>query len=758
MVCLDRVKQQHATWDCHKCYQIFHIHCIKKWSKTAKTDTGGWRCPGCQAVSPTVPKEYRCFCRKQRDPEWNRRDGDVPHSCGEVCGRPLSTEGCTHNCVDLCHPGPCPPCTATVSRSCPCGTETRMVKCGVDFTCEAPCGKQLNCEVHNCTDPCHQGPCYDCHDKIQQACHCGKAVREVVCTAETAGVTTYSCESVCERTIDCENHQCDAICHDSFSESFFCRPCSLTPARVTTCPCGQTSLEKLYERDGVEPRRSCLDPVPTCGLTCSLKLQCGPPAAPHTCSALCHNGPCPTCSNTTEVRCRCGHMNQELNCSDLVSKADDARCSKRCTKKRSCGRHKCGQLCCIDIDHVCPLVCGKLLSCTLHRCEEICHRGNCSTCPRVSFDELSCSCGAAVLYPPIPCGTRPPECSEVCSRPHSCNHTVAHSCHSETNCPPCTQLTTKMCFGGHEERKNVACLVEGISCGKPCAKPINCQKHRCIKVCHAGACLPDGATCQQPCATPRPLCTHPCNAPCHEGPCPDTPCNTQEKVSCQCSHRSATVSCSENSYNRVSTALLANRMADMQAGNSVNLTDLVRREKRLDCNEECAQLERNKRVALALQIRNPELTSKITPRYSEFMRDWAKKDPPFCNLVHEKLTELVKLSKESKQKSRAYSFDCMNRDKRQLIHEYAEHFGCESESYDAEPKRNVVTTALKDKSWLPAISLLEFIQKQKKAPGPVLSSAVTKPVLAPMTSLTSSSKVNGNSLTTAATQKIDWFD
>ena len=122
-------------------------------------------------------------------------------------------------------------------------------------------------------------------------------------------------------------------------------------------------------------------------------------------------------------------------------------------------------------------------------------------------------------------------------------------------------------------------------------------------------------------------------------------------------------------------------MADVQAGNSVNLVELARKDKKLECTEECHQMERNKRVALALQIRNPELSSKVLPKYSDFMKDWAKKDPALCNMIHTKLTELVKLAKESKQKSRAYSFDCMNREKRQLVHEFAEHFGCESESY-----------------------------------------------------------------------------
>lgn len=38
------------------------------------------------------------------------------------------------------------------------------------------------------------------------------------------------------------------------------------------------------------------------------------------------------------------------------------------------------------------------------------------------FEELTCHCGSAVLYPPIPCGTLPPECNNPCSRRHTCPH------------------------------------------------------------------------------------------------------------------------------------------------------------------------------------------------------------------------------------------------------------------------------------------------------------------------------------------------
>jgi transcriptional repressor NF-X1 len=125
-------------------------------------------------------------------------------------------------------------------------------------------------------------------------------------------------------------------------------------------------------------------------------------------------------------------------------------------------------------------------------------------------------------------------------------------------------------------------------------------------------------------------------------------------------------------------------------------------------------------VALALQIENPELSSKLAaPKYSEFLKDMARKDSSFAAIVHDKLYDLVKLAKESKQKSRSYSFDCMNRDKREFVHELSDHFGVDSESYDSEPKRNVVVTAVRERVWLPSQSILDVIQGLRKAPAPV---------------------------------------
>jgi len=206
--------------------------------------------------------------------------------------------------------------------------------------------------------------------------------------------------------------------------------------------------------------------------------------------------------------------------------------------------------------------------------------------------------------------------------------------------------------------------------------------------------------------------------------------------------------------------MLATRMMDMQAGNTVSLDGLIRKDKKIECSEECFKLERNKRVSLALQIRNPDLSSKITPKYSDYLKDFAKKDATFCSKIHEDMAKLVQIAKESKQKTRLKSFDCMNRNKRQFIHEYAEQFGCLSESFDAEPKRNVVVTAFREKSWLPAISLLDYVKKFKKLSAPTISASTALPVkLTTLAKSYSSAISNSRSLSNESEnkEKVDWF-
>lgn len=69
---------------------------------------------------------------------------------------------------------------------------------------------------------------------------------------------------------------------------------------------------------------------------------------------------------------------------------------------------------------------------------------------------------------------------------------------------------------------------------------------------------------------------------------------------------------------------------------------------RLECDDECQIEERNRRLAIGLQIRNPDLSAKLTPRYSDFLKQFAVRDEGFCNKIHEKLSELVLLAQKVK--------------------------------------------------------------------------------------------------------------
>lgn len=713
-VCVELIKAHHSVWSCHNCYHILHLQCIIKWASSSKSDVG-WRCPACQNVVKDVPRDYYCFCGKQKNPTYTRQD--IAHSCGEVCGR---IEGCSHSCTLLCHPGPCPPCQANVKRECGCGRTTRVMQCCLkeSIECDAICSKLLNCELHTCSEKCHIGKCPACVEKVDQRCHCTKQERQVACTRDSHDKHNYSCGKPCGRDLSCGNHKCKDCCH-----SGDCRLCKLSPEVVTSCPCGKMPVVQGQ-------RTSCLDPVPVCEGICGKTLRCGKAANPHHCTSKCHLGNCPPCNKQTAVKCRCGHMDQMIKCRQLSTRADDARCKKRCVKKRSCGKHKCNQECCIDIDHICPLPCNYTLSCGKHKCDQSCHRGNCPPCYRSSFEELYCECGAEVIYPPVPCGTKRPICKRPCSRTHPCDHTPQHNCHSAATCPPCMMFTTKWCFGHHEQRKTIPCSQQSFSCGLPCQKPLPCGRHKCIRSCHEGACQQTpNEVCKQSCTTLRTTCGHKCLAPCHEGACPESPCKEMVEVQCDCGNRKQQRSCHDlaREYSRIATAQLASSMAEMQRGNYMELSEILapvkmnKTNKTLDCNDECRLVERNRRLAVGLQIRNPDLSQKLMTKYSDFIRTFAKRDPALVKSIHDALTTLVKLAKESKQKSRSHSFPTMNREKRQLVHEMCEAFGVDSVAYDAEPNRNVVATAHKDRSWLPATSIMEIIQReagQRRVPVP----------------------------------------
>ncbi|XP_041824274.1 transcriptional repressor NF-X1 [Melanotaenia boesemani] len=731
MVCCDVIRVMAPVWGCQSCFHVFHLNCIKKWARSpasqADDSVEGWRCPACQNVAVKHPTTYTCFCGKVTNPEWQR--SEIPHSCGDMCGKKRSGVDCKHPCNILCHPGPCPQCPAFVTKSCICGRTSQPMRCGqaTVLQCDKMCGALLNCAEHTCLQVCHSGACQPCQLEVQQVCYCGVTTRKVLCGTDKEGFDGsghFSCQKICGKVLNCEAHQCQEVCHRGP-----CQPCPRSTSLVKTCPCSQTPLTKLLEL-GYSERQSCSDPIPSCGKTCNKPLPCGSSDTIHLCENLCHEGSCGPCSLTSMIRCRCSSNTKEVPCAE-IQKEDELvfTCEKRCSKKRSCGRHKCGELCCVNMEHKCPLICGYKLNCGLHRCQEPCHRGNCQPCWQSSFDELTCHCGVSVLYPPIACGTKPPECKNLCTRRHECDHQVFHNCHSEEKCPPCTYLTQKWCMGKHEQRSNIPCHLQDISCGLTCNKMLPCELHRCKRLCHRGACLPEGI-CQQSCTLLRPDCGHPCSAPCHKGSsCPRTTCTAKVALQCDCGRRKETVACTEaaSSYQRHAAIAMASKLSDMQLGDSMDIGPLLTKKElkqtRLECDQECATLERNRRLAEALQIDSSSdpFNVRSTSVYSDSLKEDARKDLKFVTEVEKEIKNLVELVSKGKQPKRSHCFPPMNREHRKIIHELAEVYGVESMSYDSEPKRNVVITAHKGKSACPNSTLTSLIERETttRAPPPI---------------------------------------
>ncbi|XP_061713720.1 protein shuttle craft [Cydia pomonella] len=543
LVCCERVKQIDPVWSCGNCYHVLHLRCIRKWAMSSIIE-GKWRCPACQNTSSELPSEYRCMCGAVRSPDYQRGQHGA-HTCGQTCQRPRS---CPHPCTLPCHPGPCPPCQATVSKQCGCGAETRSVLCSSKLpqVCGRVCSRKLECGVHSCEKECHEGPCDACGASVDQVCHCPAAkTRSVPCCAATGSSQTWSCGAACARVLACGAHVCRAPCHAPP-----CEPCALMPASVLTCPCGRTKLPK-------DKRKSCTDAIPLCGNICAKPLPCGPEGDKHFCKLECHEGACPVCPDKTLLPCRCGHSSREVPCSELPQMLDNVFCQKKCNKKLSCGRHRCRACCCAAAAHRCGVVCGRALACQLHRCEQFCHTGHCPPCARASFEELSCECGAEVILPPVPCGAKRPACSAPCRRPRDCGHPALHACHSGP-CPPCVVLTAKRCHGQHEVRP-VPCGMRP-ACSTPCRRPRDCG-HPALHACHSGPCppcvvltakrchgqhevrpVPCGMrpACSTPCRRPRD-CGHPALHACHSGPCP--PCVVLTAKRCHGQHEVRPVPC-----------------------------------------------------------------------------------------------------------------------------------------------------------------------------------------------------------------------
>ncbi|XP_015877400.3 NF-X1-type zinc finger protein NFXL2 isoform X2 [Ziziphus jujuba] len=590
LICLERIRLSDPTWSCDSlCFAVFHLFCIQSWARQASdlaalrastrlpisankaTEVSVWNCPKCRVeyTQFQIPKSYMCFCGKLENPP-SDDPWVLPHSCGEVCNRPLK-HGCGHHCLLLCHPGPCPSCPKLIKAHCFCGSVEDVRRCGFkSFSCNNVCSKRLDCGIHRCSEICHDGPCPPCRVRGLYRCQCGKEEDVKECCDRL----NFRCDNPCEKKLGCGRHVCDKGCHRGD-----CGPCPLQGKR--TCPCGKRVYEGM----------ACDIAVPLCGATCDKMLNCGF----HRCPERCHRGPCiETCRIVVTKSCRCGSLKKEVPC------YQDLSCERKCQILRDCGRHACKRRCCDGDCPPCSEICGRKLRCKNHKCPSPCHRGACAPCPVMVT--ISCACGETHFE--VPCGTevdqKPPRCPKPCPitplcrhatncKPHKCHygacppcrlvceadypcgHKCNLRCHGPkpppkpeftlkpkkkksvhqaectpgTPCPPCPELVWRSCVGQHvgAERMMLCSNRSRFYCDNLCGNLLSCGNHYCTKTCHAletkhSTSFQEAGgepcdKCHLPCEKERmPVCPHPCPRLCHPGDCP--PCKVLVKRSCHC--------------------------------------------------------------------------------------------------------------------------------------------------------------------------------------------------------------------------------
>ncbi len=709
-ICCAEVMKNSKVWSCKTCWTVFHLQCVKKWAQNEGSTQRNnepvpeaelpperqWRCPGCNLPKDVLPKEYTCWCAKEINPK--AIPGLPPHSCGNTCGK---TRKCPHPCELMCHAGPCPPCPRMGPKtSCFCHKNEVAKKC-VDtdyehgWSCGQACGELLACGEHRCERACHEGPCGKCEVLVEAKCYCGKEDKEIFCSERgkkkesalpkedgevDSWTGSFQCGKTCNRSFGCGKHSCSKPCHE---QSVDAPHCPKSPDIVKNCPCGKTSLGDI----GCV-RTSCEDPIPHCEKICRKQLPCG-----HECQKKCHEGSCYPCLKTVTIDCRCGRTTSNTICHQGLE--EHPQCMRICRITLSCGRHECGERCCAgeqaaaarnaarkklkgvargtpedyEPQHVCLRTCDRELKCgnPEHRCQNFCHRGPCRSCREAVFEEIACNCGRTVLYPPQPCGTKPPPCSYQCKRPKSCGHPPSqHNCHDdEESCPKCPYLVQKTCMCGKKVLKNQPCWSQNVSCGQTCEHRLRCGIHFCRKLCHRPGDCEDAALahCPQICGKTKTAeaCGHPCLDVCHAPyPCKeDKPCPAKVIITCACQHIKQEVKCGA-----------------MKA-------DPVLERKILSCDDECLRLQRNAKLAAALNI-DPNHEDTHIP-YSAATLDYFKDHVKWCQTQEREFR--VFAADDSEKRLR---FKPMQASQRAFLHSLAEDFGLDSEGVDPEPHRHVV--------------------------------------------------------------------
>ncbi|KAJ9103850.1 hypothetical protein QFC21_002312 [Naganishia friedmannii] len=223
--------------------------------------------------------------------------------------------------------------------------------------------------------------------------------------------------------------------------------------------------------------------VPTCDEVCNRPQNCG--HAEHRCRDPCHEGPCRECTVREQVSCYCGTEEKSVKCG--WKKEDEVDCGIRegGDERKWKARFGCGK------------ECGRFYDCGEHQCEELCHPHSIEPlpCPRSPEFVTHCPCTQTALVdfttkPRQKCTDRIPTCGKPCPQPQSgCDHPCGRKCH-EGPCPSCEVNVIAICRCGESkitmkcwEQKEMEATGELILCERVCHALRSCGRHECSRIC-----------------------------------------------------------------------------------------------------------------------------------------------------------------------------------------------------------------------------------------------------------------------------------
>ncbi|KAI1314917.1 FKBP12-associated protein [Mortierella claussenii] len=105
----------------------------------------------------------------------------------------------------------------------------------------------------------------------------------------------------------------------------------------------------------------------------------------------------------------------------------------------------------------------------------------------------------------------------------------------------------------------------------------------------------------------------------------------------------------------------------------------------IKCNDFCLLTERNRRVALALDIDEGVNRAPRTPNYDDYILNYAAANIEFTLKIEKRLSDWV-----SDPSAQSLNLPPMKGHHRKFIHELAGHYSVTSESVDVEPYRSVI--------------------------------------------------------------------